>query len=209
MSVPDDSRHDEVDAIRPERSSSPLLWAVTDTVRNTMIHTLAVTGSPVPCYGCGAILGADVYWIKAAIRRYEGFAIVDDRPHCRQCLDQARDADPDGRWFRHPGARTVCRCQRVIWSRGWNNSAFTVSGGSSSDRWSRRAWCHPACAARYRRQDLRGDRRACAVCERMFPPSRSDVRYCSAACRQRAYRRRQAYTNLSWSRSGDAPEVTT
>jgi len=31
----------------------------------------------------------------------------------------------------------------------------------------------------------------CACCKRKFTPKRTDARYCSAACRQRAYRRRQ------------------
>ena len=33
-------------------------------------------------------------------------------------------------------------------------------------------------------------RRKCQACRRWFMPSRSDARFCSAACRQRAYRRR-------------------
>jgi hypothetical protein len=48
-----------------------------------------------------------------------------------------------------------------------------------------------------RRRELRARRRAwtqpvsCARCEETFVPTRSDSRYCSNACRQRAYRQRQ------------------
>src|SRR5262245_39505358 len=35
-------------------------------------------------------------------------------------------------------------------------------------------------------------RRKCAACRDWFTPTRSNVRYCSRACKQRAYRRRRA-----------------
>jgi hypothetical protein len=38
----------------------------------------------------------------------------------------------------------------------------------------------------------RGDHRACAFCGQPFIGVRSDARYCSSACRQRAYRQRTA-----------------
>jgi hypothetical protein len=34
--------------------------------------------------------------------------------------------------------------------------------------------------------------RRCAICGREFTPSRDDAAYCRNACRQKAYRRRQA-----------------
>lgn len=41
-----------------------------------------------------------------------------------------------------------------------------------------------------RRSCDRGESRACPVCADDFRPTRADSRYCSAACRQRAYRLR-------------------
>jgi hypothetical protein len=66
-------------------------------------------------------------------------------------------------------------------------------------RWGRgRAhFCSTACATSYhaqRRKAARARAREgcwCAECQASFEPSRSDGRYCSPACRQRAYRRRQ------------------
>jgi hypothetical protein len=58
------------------------------------------------------------------------------------------------------------------------------------------------CSDRCRRRDLRARRRGrirqCAGCSRMFRSVRSDARYCSAACKQRAHRlamRRRSITS--------------
>jgi hypothetical protein len=57
--------------------------------------------------------------------------------------------------------------------------------------------CCTACATdaineryRERRRRARADR-TCGTCGQTFTPTRSDGRYCSSACRQRAYRGRQ------------------
>jgi hypothetical protein len=64
----------------------------------------------------------------------------------------------------------------------------------------RRTFCCEDCdkaavakAARERRSDARGTRQ-CDSCGETFEPSRTDARYCSNACRQRAHRRRTAVT---------------
>lgn len=44
--------------------------------------------------------------------------------------------------------------------------------------------------ARKRRTDVRGVKRPCALCGERFDPARNDARFCSPACRQKAYRRR-------------------
>jgi hypothetical protein len=44
-------------------------------------------------------------------------------------------------------------------------------------------------AARQQRAEARGTR-TCENCDKIFTPTRTDVRFCSAACKQRAYRRR-------------------
>ena len=52
--------------------------------------------------------------------------------------------------------------------------------------------CGPECrqAARYARLRIVRPTRACAQCQKPFVPRRDDARFCSVACKQRAYRRR-------------------
>jgi hypothetical protein len=50
-----------------------------------------------------------------------------------------------------------------------------------------------ATAARQRRSDARGTR-SCETCGETFEPTRADSRFCSSACRQRAYRNRKTVT---------------
>lgn len=58
-----------------------------------------------------------------------------------------------------------------------------------------RRYCSDACGelTRASRRDRSRDRdaRACETCGDTFTPPRSDGRYCSSACRQKAYRRRK------------------
>ena len=51
-------------------------------------------------------------------------------------------------------------------------------------------YAQEAAAARLLRRSPR--RRACRTCGRTYVPPRADGRYCSPACRQRAYRQRRA-----------------
>ncbi len=59
-----------------------------------------------------------------------------------------------------------------------------------------RRYCSELCgeATRNARRDRTRDRtaRSCEDCGDRFTPPRSDGQYCSSACRQRAYRKRQA-----------------
>jgi hypothetical protein len=61
----------------------------------------------------------------------------------------------------------------------------------------RRPWpghvCSTTCARerRNRARRVRHEERKCAVCCRGFEPKRSEALYCSARCRQRAYRARR------------------
>ncbi len=62
-------------------------------------------------------------------------------------------------------------------------------------RWDGYCWPCANDGERQRQRDLRRQARAdrvCAECGGTFTPPRSDGRYCSPACRQRAYRQRQA-----------------
>jgi hypothetical protein len=162
---------------------SQLPVSVTAPGSDVTSHTLAVTMSPVPCYGCSAPLAAAAYWFTVAVETRGddtvGYVnLLDKRPHCAACLDKARAEDPDQSWFREPRWRSGCRCGRAIW---------TATLYASNNR----AWCHRTCAARWHRRRVRGDLFSCATCRASFIPAQSDAAYCSAACRQRAYRRRQ------------------
>lgn len=63
---------------------------------------------------------------------------------------------------------------------------------------SRVAVCSSRCAQRCRRRERREWRRSisCRGCATVFQPSRSDSHYCTAACRQKAYRRRVIQTPI-------------
>lgn len=70
------------------------------------------------------------------------------------------------------------------------------------------AVCSDRCYKRARRAYRQAFRmfQPCASCEHMFRPERSDSRYCSPACRQRAYRRRHPTAdNLSGQLRTDCP----
>lgn len=69
----------------------------------------------------------------------------------------------------------------------------SVSGFVQQGDW--RGYCLK-CAGERRREARRvvHAERACAKCSRTFAPARNDARYCSPACRQRAYRNRTAAT---------------
>ena len=75
---------------------------------------------------------------------------------------------------------------------------FWMISRQSSHNWQKTAFCGDAC----RRFVVNGERRHaraaargvmdCAQCTKAFEPARADVRYCSSACRQKAYRLRKA-----------------
>jgi hypothetical protein len=55
----------------------------------------------------------------------------------------------------------------------------------------RQVICGPECRQAIRNaQGRRRDGQWCRTCGQTFPPKRTDALFCSAACRQRAYRRR-------------------
>ena len=58
-----------------------------------------------------------------------------------------------------------------------------------SPGWRDERLCSPECAREYRRRAWAGRERACLVCTRSISPqARADARFCSAKCRQRAFR---------------------
>jgi hypothetical protein len=91
---------------------------------------------------------------------------------CDDCCPQTH-----GRWDRIVDCRHCTR--RVYYHGGWPHG-----------------YCSEPCqkAARRDRERARSrrdrGRRTCGVCAATFTPRRSDARYCSPACRQKAYRQR-------------------
>ena len=109
------------------------------------------------------------------------------------CLDRAQGAR---RWMKPEPcvacARLVANDQRTAdprqFTRDWAYPSLQV-----------RVFCSPACRQRFtsegrrvaRLTERRDNPPRCELCRREFIPVRSDARYCSPACRQKAYRRRQ------------------
>ncbi len=94
------------------------------------------------------------------------------RPHITTCAvcGVAAGTQPDGRRVRIYGA-----------------------AGGLRKRWVGYCWACATDAENEHQRDLRRERRAnmtCECCGVTFTPARSDARFCSAACRQGAYRRR-------------------
>jgi predicted nucleic acid-binding Zn ribbon protein len=57
------------------------------------------------------------------------------------------------------------------------------------------SFCGSVCRAIYRAKERRTENRAayhCEFCGEIFVPTRTDSRFCSNACRQRAYRERNS-----------------
>jgi hypothetical protein len=111
-----------------------------------------------------AIWGSRDGYIRGGVRR---FRLCDD------CGAGSRRTE----W--EPLRETVCvGCDRplVIWGR------------TDKDV------CGRACLKRLKRRQARQEPEpvVCATCGTTFTPARSDARYCSNACRQRAHRQRHA-----------------
>ena len=101
-------------------------------------------------------------------------------PFCKACVEP-KD--------RHTSARPCEGCGRPV--------HYIPSWCSPYAPPPRHALCSDACkgrqqsaTARRRRAEARGATRVCACCGEHFEPARADARYCSTACRMRAYRRR-------------------
>lgn len=120
-----------------------------------------------------------------------GAEAVEDRPEIRE-LVWARDVlveiAPNGDSVTDSGGGIEAPTQAV--TRPWvcrdcQQERHRWSGGRCLEC----STAHEAAQARERRRRRRANRR-CAGCAAIFTPSRADGRYCSPACRQRAYRQR-------------------
>jgi hypothetical protein len=146
------------------------------------------------CGACGRDLADDEpVFIGRRPRRYR-----EPDHRCRDCAPKwLRDIEPGVRyeypWREESGipADVYCNlpcdeCSRPV--------IFRTTGGRY--RLSRRVFCSRQCSSAYYNQ-LRNERNArarekvCESCGEAFTATRRDARTCSAACRQRAYRKRQ------------------
>ena len=116
------------------------------------------------------------YWRTGYLNRSVGFA-------CKPCVDGLNSLAV---LYRFRDAVPCCVCARPV--------ALTLNR-----KVPKIVVCGTACLIRYegarakrRRLIARGINRTCEHCGETFKPARSDARYCGAACRQAAWRRRAA-----------------
>lgn len=141
------------------------------------------------CSECLALLDGAVYVHRGSSRIARMFGDGGDGllAHCAACWDNAAAVPFSLRRVRWQG---VCRC---------GTSVFAWWEGDRARAWlaaPRARACSPLCARAWRREQARTNRQerrpdwACARCGARVSPARLTARYCSAACRQAAYRQR-------------------
>ena len=134
------------------------------------------------CAKCGAGLAADApVWRQAMSlgRTLFGGWSYTVAPVCERCRSDYRD-------YRRPLPCEGCgRSVHQEYSRRSHRRTFCCKACEKAVR---------ATAARQRRSDARATRQ-CEACGETFDPPRTDARFCSSPCRQRAYRRRCAVTD--------------
>lgn len=150
-----------------------------DTRRRTTIRNAQWNCSQ--CAKCGDALAPDAPVWRQRVRLGPGFFGGHSdtvAPLCERCR-----AD----WKEFRGAEPCENCGRPV-HQEYNRRIYLYTFCCST--------CERAvrvAEARERRTDAR-DTRQCRTCGETFEPTRTDARFCSSACRQRAYRRRKAVT---------------
>jgi hypothetical protein len=145
-----------------------------DTWRRVNIRNAAENGRH--CAECNNEFapGEPVWRFRKMVGRFFGFC-YSFAPHCERC------ASGDYHHFEKP--RPCAGCNRPVHSTTprWQSASVICCEDCG----------HKARAIRNRaaRAERRGTR-DCECCRKMFTPSRSDSRFCSVACKQRAYRQR-------------------
>jgi len=148
-----------------------------DFVRVARTREWRANRDAATCGHCGRALAASepVWWIRAH-GSHSGNALT---VTCAACA-------PD--WWKARSRQGACEtCGRAV---------------GMARRWSHHVFCSARCRWRWGNARHAAPRVTvtCAVCGRAFVPPRRDAKACSPACRQRAYRQREA--------QADAPEVT-
>jgi hypothetical protein len=115
----------------------------------------------------------------------------------------AHGGDPDDPTVRLEQRETVPVCDACVTEAELADATIDATCGGCGQRMRLSQWpyphwgvsrcrsCSDRCAQRARRRQRRAELRAvCAVCNETFSPRRADARFCSDACRQKAYRQR-------------------
>jgi hypothetical protein len=106
---------------------------------------------------------------------------------CHGCVSKWHSS-----WLRAASEPTPCAGECGVLVSGWYRYSYYSSNYEREGE-----PLHTTCSARCAERARNARRRkstptACASCGETFTPQRSDARYCSPACRQRAYRERAA-----------------
>jgi hypothetical protein len=167
----------ELARVERERTIAELRAIVTATDTLTVVRV-----SPaVTCMRCNGKVAGDL-WVDVNIlpvRRRTDRLAPSDRYYCNDCATR-----PDGRY----GYTLLDR-------GGWHSHDCRRCGRRFHVRPRWRGYCTATCAdrarsARWRERHLSGPPARSCPCGKPLTGSRSDARYCSNACRQRAYRQR-------------------
>jgi hypothetical protein len=142
------------------------------------------------CGGCGKELSENAsVWLQPVRRRMAFGSSSPLIPFGRCCVPEKDDFAKLGR----------CQaCDRRVYLL-----VYTYRAGRryrQRMRLSRLVYCSLHCrqavyaaVAKARRERNKVKRLSCMVCGKEFPPTRSDARACSSACRQKAYRDRRSH----------------
>jgi len=156
------------------------------------------------CHFCKLPIAATEPLWRIRIRTGEytnGYPLDTRVPACRECAVKNPGIDTHiaywvGKPLRGGSIDTYQRCYPGF--RVTDDKLFSYCMGCRRLLGATCVWpevhCSPECtrAARNQRRRITPQQHECATCSKTFTPPRSDGRYCSPACRQRAYRQRQA-----------------
>lgn len=165
------------------------LKAVTDntvTDNNVSYYQTLKAVTPDPCYQCGNIpklLHIDTRWrnyrgMGAGLGRGGGYR---EAPMCEVCAEKERATGP--RMYREETSCSHCDRDLVI-----IRISLRRYHSFCNDKCQHGYYNH---LAKLKRDEERGTR-DCDTCGDTFTPKRSDSKYCSSKCRQKAYRQRGA-----------------
>lgn len=129
----------------------------------------------------------------------EGRQLLERSKTCSRCGRALRAGEPV---WRNGGRMPTCKgCMRwnrfAIYSTGPCDTCGRTVHFMQGREWRRHYFCSQGCKllyqhakARQRRAEARGATQVCVGCGEHFEPTRADSRFCSGACRQKAYRQR-------------------
>ncbi len=167
--------------------------------RDPIIRAAAHNGKS--CAHCRRQLHKDEpVWRQRTIlgRGLFGWRIV-VAPFCEQCKSKYRD---------FCSARPCASCGRPVHNSERRSHRQRTYCSDECRR--RHQSNYQAAIARQCRAEARGPSRACVECREHFEPTRADAQFCSARCKQKAYRKRVTVTkDVPWVTFGSRNAVGT